>query len=359
MTIRPVLTGDAMANRDLLQCHLDTREPIELELAAGRWPLAGGLVLHAGQSLCGTPETTLVRTKLDEAPFMHVIGSGVVLRDLKFDLPATNPGLHEGDRRTGITIGDYLYPDPATWIEDVAVANVRIAWTARCTANSVAVMGAVRHATLKQLEIVGGGTGVAVHWGAVGRSVSDIVGPSYHPHHLAIDGLKVRAAFESFYLSSVHDVTVRRVVAEDVEIGFRLLPGDNGVRFQENPAESLVSSNISVSDCDIAWHGLYGIRIAGWGRSEVDHEVTRLPYRGSSVSDCRLRVTGAESRKSSVVVENATGVTLSRIDVGELPESVSALKVDGVDADRRELLSASAQPEIACRFRRRDSRTCD
>lgn len=155
-------------------------------------------------------------------------------------------------------------------------------------ANCIALVGAVRHLTLTDVSIVGGCTGIAVHWGAVGDSVSSISGPSYHPHHIDIQDLVVSDAFEGFYLSSVHDVSVQRARLSDVEIGFRLLPGDNTDRFHVGD-DNAIGQRIRVSEARVSWNGpLYAIRIAGWGRSEVDHSVRVLEYRDVVVTDCTL-----------------------------------------------------------------------
>ncbi len=333
-TVHPRLSGDAMGNRETLARLLEWPGPVHVEVPAGTWPIAGGLVLGTGHTLAGTePGTTLVRTKLDPAPFLHLTGSGSAVADLSLDLPATNSGAHNGDERTAITIGRYLYPEPAAWLDGVRVERVRVRRRGRCAANSIAVMGAVRQVELTDLDITGGGTGIAVHWGAVGTSVSDIGGPSYHPNALRITRLRVSGAFEGFYLSSVHDVEVSDVRCDDVEIGFRLLPGDNGDRFHGTPGASEVSTRIAVTGCQIGWRGLYGMRIAGWGRSEVDRAMTRLRYRDVSVTGCRL-VAGTSlephlTGRASVVLEDAEGVTLVDIDTGEAIDGVDEARIDG------------------------------
>jgi hypothetical protein len=318
------LTGDGMHNAGVLQAALDSGAPVTVP--PGSWPIGGALVLRDGATLAG-PGAMLRRIKLGPEPFLHIQGSRVTIRDLVLEVPATGSGTHEGDSRTAITIGRYLYPGPATWISGITVAGVRIRRTARCAANSIAVMGAVRDVSLVDVDISGGGTGVAVHWGAVADSVSTIVGPSYHPHHLEITGLRVAHAFEGFYLSSVHDVEVSGVTCDDVEIGCRLLAGDNGIRYHHDPVASRVSSHLRIRDLDVTWHGLYGIRVAGWGRSEVDREITKLDYRDVTISDCELRLAGESGRaRAAVVLEHAAGVTITDVrSTGDVPE----LLIDG------------------------------
>lgn len=327
-----ILTADGTANRQLLRSLLGSRSPVTVDLPPGRWPVAGGIVLHAGQSLRGTPETTLVLSADNGDPLVHIVGSGVAVSDVTFELPAAVSGRHQGHRHTAVTIGDYLYGEAPAWIEHVAVENVRVRRDGPCPANSIAVMGAVRDVVLNDLDISGGGTALAVHWGAVAADVSAISGPSFHPHRLAISGLRVKSAFEAFYLSSCHDVTVRDVTADDVEIGFRLLPGDNGTRFQTGP--SRVSSSIDIAGCEIGWRGLYAIRVAGWGRSEVDQQLTTVTYQDTSISDCRLTATRSDGpirRIAAIVIEQADGVKLDDIEVSGLPPGVPRMRVDGDD----------------------------
>lgn len=329
-----ILTADGVANRQALRSLLDSRSPVTVELPPGRWPVAGGIVLHAGQGLRGAPGTTLVLTADDGDPLVHLVGSGASISDVAFELPAAVSGQHQGHRHTALTIGDYLYPEAPAWIEHVTVENVLVRRDGPCPANAIAVMGAVRDMVLKDLDVAGGGTALAVHWGAVATDVSSISGPSFHPHHLAISGLRVRSAFEAFYLSSTHDVTVRDVAADDVEIGFRLLPGDNGIRFQSGP--SRVSSGIDIAGCQIGWRGLYAMRVAGWGRSEVDQQLTTVAYQDTSISDCRLTATrghGPVRRIAAIVVEQADGVKLHDIEVTGLPPGVPRMRVDGSDCD--------------------------
>jgi hypothetical protein len=264
-----------------------------------------------------------------------VLGSGVTIQDLGFRPPPCAPGEHGGDRGTAITVGNYLYPAEAEWIEQIRLHRLHIERRDTRAANCVAVMGAVRDITISDVSIVGGCTGIAVHWGAVGAGVDSIVGPSYHPHHLSISGLRVSDAFEGFYLSSVHDVEVDGVHLSEVEIGFRLLPGDNTDRFH-TAAANPVGERIRVSRAYVAWNGpLYAVRIAGWGRSEIDRSVRVLEYRDVVVRDCTLvplpvaEAADALRPRSPVVVEQAAGVVLEAIRVD--------LRTDpsiGVDADR-------------------------
>jgi hypothetical protein len=312
-----------------------------LQLPEGRHVVAGGVVLTAGWTLTGSPgdpaRTSLVQAAPAEEPLVHVLGSHVTVEDLALHVPATDAGLHDGDRWTALTVGRYLYPTDAPWLDGVAVRGVHVVRDGRCPANSVAVMGAVRDLDLTGVRIHGGGTGVAVHWGAVGRDVSTLTGPSYHPHHLRLRDLDVSGAYEAFYLSSVHDVTVTDVRADDVEIGFRLLPGDNTDRFHDAAGNSPVSHGIEVRGCELGWSGrLYAFRVAGWGRSEIDHRVTRLDYRDLTVDDIRIRPrplpgpNGRTEPRVAVVVENAGPVRFGRIRLDGAPGVLPA-RVDGAD----------------------------
>jgi hypothetical protein len=208
-------------------------------------------------------------------------------------------------------------------------------------------MGAVRRVRLLDIDVSGGGTAVAVHWGAVGESVATIVGPSYHPHDLTVAGLTVRNAFEAFYLSSVYDVSVRDVTATNVEIGFRLLPGDNVDLYRERGEVSDVSSRIEIADCRIGWCGLYGIRVAGWGRSEVDHRVRRLDYHDVSIRNVRLHAEPTlhrrhHGRRAGVVVDEATGVAFADLKAGGSADGVAEAIVNGAPAAIEGLPSEAA-----------------
>jgi hypothetical protein len=337
---------DGVANRVTIQRALD--ESGRVTLPPGRTPISGGLVLRDGMTLrgargFGVPRSILVVAEAASDPVIHVRGSRTRVSRLGIDLPHAAPGMHDGARWTAITVGDYLYAEPAAWIDDVRLTGLRIRRAARCAANTIAVMGAVRDATVRDIEISGGGTGVAVHWGAVGASVDAIAGPSYHPHHLILRGIRVDSAFEGFYLSSVHDVAVTDVRCADVEIGFRLLPGDNADRFHEDPGTSEVSRRISVSGCTVRWRGPYAIRVAGWGRSEVDRAVRRLPYHDVTISSCAFtagpEMSAARSGvRASVVVENAESVRFRGIDLDTVT-GVHAVTIDGRPAELAALLS--------------------
>jgi hypothetical protein len=341
-----VVSQDGAENRDTIQRALD--ETGRVVLPSGRTPITGGLVLRDGMTLrgargFGVPRSTLVVTEAASDPVIHVRGSRTRVSRLGIEVPAAAPGIHDGARWTAITVGDYLYPEPARWIEDVRLTGLRIRRATRCAANTIAVMGAVRDTTVRDVEITGGGTGVAVHWGAVGSSVAAISGPSYHPHHLVLRGLRVDSAFEGFYLSSVHDVAVTDVRCADVEIGFRLLPGDNADRFHEDPETSEVSRRISVSDCTVQWRGPYAVRVAGWGRSEVDRAVRTLAYRDVTISSCAFtagpQISAARNGvRATVVVENAESVRFAKIDLDATP-SIAAVTIDGTPAELHALLS--------------------
>jgi hypothetical protein len=322
------LTDNATRNREALQDLLDAG-PVTVLLPAGRYPLARGLALETGRALHGSTEdagTVLVQDKAEEDPLLHLLGSGAEVADVTLELPAADPGQHDGDRWTALTVGRYFYPTTPDWISGVTVRGLRVRRDGRCAANSVAILGAVRDITITDLDVTGGGTGLAVHWGAVGRSVSDLTGPSYHPHRLTVSRLAVREAFEGFYLSSVHDAVVSDVRGEGVEIGFRLLPGDNTDRFHTGSGR--VSSRITVSGCDIGWCGPYAMRLAGWGRSEIDGAVTTLAYRDVTIADCTLRVEpqlpDARPRpdRRAVVIEQAAGIELR--DITEIPRAEHA-----------------------------------
>ncbi|HEY2793234.1 MAG TPA: hypothetical protein VGJ28_12790, partial [Micromonosporaceae bacterium] len=219
---------------------------------------------------------------------------------------------------------------------------VRVVRPSQCPANSIAVMGAVRGLTLRDIRIDGGGTGVAVHWGAVATSVAQITGPSFHPHDLTIERLDVRDAFEAFYLSSVHDIDVRDLRCDNVEIGFRLLPGDNADAYHQDPAASQVSRRITIRDGRIGWHGIYAIRVAGWGRSEVDRSLRRLAYQDVSIRDLELTpmpATAARSR-AAVVLEQAEGVRFAAVRL-HTADGVTDVTVDG---QRSALAGVSTAP---------------
>jgi hypothetical protein len=225
---------------------------------------------------------------MDGTPVLHVLGGGVRITDLTVCPPPADPGEHGGDAGTAITVGRYLYPAPPDWIADVRLARIHVERPGHRASNSIALMGAVRDVALDDVTVHGGYTGVAVHWGAVGAGVGDITGPSYHPHHLAIRGLRVDDAVEGFYLSSVHDVLVSGAHLHDVEMGFRLLPGDNTDRFLRDPA-AVIGERIEVRDVCVRWTGeRYAVRVAGWGRSEIDGMVTMLRYADTVIRDCVL-----------------------------------------------------------------------
>jgi hypothetical protein len=321
------LGEDPDRNRIDLQTALNGG-PGKTHLPAGSWPVSGGLLLPAGHKLEGTLGedgsliTRLRATSVFDEPLIHIVGSGTALRNLILEVPTGRPGEHDGDRGTAVTIGHYLYPGSVSWIENVSleyltVERADIAATGTGDpANTVAIMGAVSNITVEDVRITGGGTGLAVHWGAVATSVSEITGPSFHPHHIVVRRLHVAQAFEGFYLSSVHNVSVREAQLQDVEIGFRLLAGDNTARFAPADQLSPVSSGIVVEDCSVAWRGsLYAVRIAGWGRSEVDGQVTSLPYQDAFVRRCAITTLSAAANPTrrprvGIVLEQARGIVL-------------------------------------------------
>ncbi|MFV2102994.1 hypothetical protein [Micromonospora sp. LOL_024] len=324
-----VLTQDAAVNQEKIERLLAAEPGGTVRLPAGTYPLARGIVLGSGWTLAGAEPgdgsvtTWLTSATPDGQPIVQVLGSQVVVERLGFRPPPCSPGEHGGDRGTAITIGSYLYPAEAQWIEGIQVRQVQVERRDTRAANCIAVVGAVRDVAISDVSIAGGCTGVAVHWGAVGAGVDSIVGPSYHPHHLTISDLRVSDAFEGFYLSSVHDVEVDRVRLSDVEIGFRLLPGDNTDRFHSS-AGNQVGQRIRVSDAWVSWNGpLYAVRIAGWGRSEIDHAIRVLEYRDVLVEECTLvplPLAGSGSAdplrpRSPVVIEQAPGVVLDRIRI--------------------------------------------
>jgi hypothetical protein len=305
MIHRPALGDDAAANRHLLQQVLDTSGPGRLELPPGEHVLADGLRVPAGWTIRGTSSTRLVSKGTTGHPVLHVLGSDVSISDLTLEPPPADPGEHGGDRGTAVTVGEYLYRETPAWIERVDLRRITVTRALDRAANSIAVMGAVRRVSLHDLTIHGGYTGVAVHWGAVGPDVASITGPTYHPHDLSITDLRVRDAIEGFYLSSVHDVRVEGCCLRDVEMAFRLLPGDNTDRFGTGD----ISSRITVSGVCARWHGpRYAVRVAGWGRSEVDGVVSVLGYRDTVIRDCRLAGTGTGEQWSPVQLDRATGV---------------------------------------------------
>lgn len=319
---RPELEDDGDQNGALLRALLSGSEPGPVILPAGSYPITGGLILSDGWSLSGSG-TTLWRAEAEESPLIHVLGSGVSVSDLTLELPDASPGPHDGAAWTAVTIGRYFYTEKPEWIEQITVERVVVRRTGRCTANNITLIGAVRDAHLADLEVHGGGTAFIAHWGAVGAGVSDITGHSLHPHHFQVVGLRVYDAFEAFCLSSVHDVEVRNVQGDRVEIGFRLLAGDNTDRYQEKGADSGINRRLLIQHCDIGWCGdLYAIRVAGWGRSEVDGAVTTRAYVDLRVHDVTVRplsiiVDGRPPRQGRrpIVVEDAGLVDLTEVRV--------------------------------------------
>ena len=342
MSHRPVLTASAEDNRRVLQETLDTAPAGDLEIPRGVWTVADGLRVPAGWTIRGaeaadpiteTVASTLVSVGTTGHPLLHVVGSDVVISDLGLRPAPADPGEHGGHRGTAITVGDYLYPSFPSWVERVEVRRVYVSRPSEKHANCIAVMGAVREITVHDVTVRGGYTAVAVHWGAVGADVSSIVGPTFHPHRLTFTDLRVRDAIEGFYLSSVHDVRVSGACLRDVEMGFRLLPGDNTNRFVPSayPAgtdddASLavdIGARIEIADCCVQWHGpRYGVRVAGWGRSEVDGVVTVLNYTDTLIRDCRVVGTGTAEAWSPVVVEQASGVEFRTIVTGSRHDTV-------------------------------------
>ncbi|TDD27239.1 hypothetical protein E1218_10970 [Kribbella turkmenica] len=333
---RPRLTGDGDQNGALLRGLLNDSEPGRVFLPTGSYPITGGLVLTDSWRLCGSG-TTLWRREAEEAPLIHVLGSGVSVTDLTLELPDATPGPHDGAEWTAITIGRYFYTEKPEWIERITVERVVIRRAARCPANNITLIGAVRAARIANVEVHGGGTAVMAHWGAVGAAVNDITGHSLHPHHFQVEGLRVHDAFEAFCLSSVHDVEVRDVRCERVEIGFRLLPGDNTDRYHEKGADSGINRRLSIRGCDIGWCGdLYAIRVAGWGRSEVDGTVTTRAYTDLVVRDVTVRtlplvVHGRAPREGRrpIVIEDAGLVDLDHVRVLSDGAVVNASHVHG------------------------------
>jgi hypothetical protein len=327
MSHRPALTTDAGENRRLLQEVLDTVPGGELEIPPGEWTITDGLRVPAGWTIRGAAGSALGSVGTTGHPVLHVVGSDVAISDLSLRPPPADPGEHGGDRGTAITIGDYLYETAPAWIERVDLRRLHIERLGEKHANCIAIMGAVREITVHDVTVHGGYTAVAVHWGAVGADVSSIVGPTFHPHRLSITDLRVRDAIEGFYLSSVHDVRVSGACLRDVEMGFRLLPGDNTNRFapsayrgpadDDRPSQAVdIGARIEIADCCVAWHGPhYGIRVAGWGRSEVDGVVSVLTYRDAVIRDCMVTGTGTGAGEawSPIVVERASGVELRSI----------------------------------------------
>ncbi|WIM96909.1 hypothetical protein ACTOB_000387 [Actinoplanes oblitus] len=311
-----ILGDDPVANHRNLQDLLDTQPPGKLELPPGNHRLAEGLRVPGGWTVRGASaeNTWLISESRTGHPVLHVLGSEVAISDLGLRPAPSDPGEHGGDRGTGLTVGEYLYPGEPQWISAVEVHRVHVDHGPLRTANAIGVMGAVRDVVLHDVLVTGGYTGVAVHWGAAGADVSSIVGPTYHPHRLTVSDLRVRDATEGFYLSSVHDVRVTGACLHDVEMGFRLLPGDNTNRFVSSSED--VGARIVVSDVCVRWSGpRYAVRIAGWGRSEVDGVVTVLAYRDCEVRDCRIAGAGSGDSWSPVLVEQAPGVALRELTV--------------------------------------------
>jgi hypothetical protein len=319
---RPQLGDDGDKNGAVLRELLCDAEPGHVVLPGGRYPITGGLVLGDSWSLSGAG-TTLWRKEAEQDPLIQVLGSDVAVSDLSLELPDASPGPHDGAEWTAITIGRYFYTERPDWIERITVERVVIRRAGRCAANTVTLIGAVRDARFTDLEVHGGGTALMAHWGAVGAGVTAISGHSLHPHHFRVDGLRVYDAFEGFCLSSVHDVDVRDVRCEGVEIGFRLLAGDNTDRYHEHGADSGINQRLRIEGCDIGWCGdLYAIRVAGWGRSEVDGAVTTRGYVDLGLREITIRPLPvfvpdrpARSGRRPIVVEDADPIDLDDIRV--------------------------------------------
>ncbi|WP_232533651.1 hypothetical protein [Plantactinospora sp. KBS50] len=338
--LRPRLGRDPERNRRVLQEALDGTPGGTLLLPAGRHELSAGLVVPAGWTVrgpaltdpdrtgarptAGEPLTWLAQSWPDERPMLHVLGSGVRVADVGLEPAPAHPGEHGGDRGTAVTVGRYLYDEPADWVRDVEIRGVHVRRRpGDRTANSIALMGAVAGVTVRDVSVTGGYTAVAVHWGAVGSGVEAISGPSYHPHRLHLGELRVRDAIEGFYLSSVHDVTVSGACLRDVQMGFRLLPGDNTTRFAGDP--ETIGRRIEIADVCVRWTGEhYAVRIAGWGRSEVDGQVSVLRYADTVVRDCVLRRAGGTDARSwaPLLLERAAGVALRGIRVESADDGV-------------------------------------
>ena len=320
MIHRPALGPDAERNRRVLQEVLDTVPAGKLELPPGTHPIADGLRVPGGWTIRGSevagagggpPGTWLDSTGTTGHPILHILGSDVAVSDLGLRPPPADPGEHGGDRGTAVTVGDSLYRDTPEWVARVDLRRLHVERSDEKHANCIALMGAVRDITAHDVTVRGGYTAVAVHWGAVGADVASITGPTYHPHRLTITDVRVRDAIEGFYLSSVHDVRVEGACLRDVEMGFRLLPGDNTDRFVTSDR---VGSAIDIADVCVQWNGpRYAVRAAGWGRSEVDGLVSVLHYRDTTIRDCTLRGAGTGDNWSPIVLERAAGVTLRDI----------------------------------------------
>lgn len=320
MIHRPALGADPEHNRRILQEVLDTVPAGKLELPPGTHPVADGLRVPGGWTIRGSEVagagggpvgTWLVSTGTTGHPILHILGSDVAVSDLGLRPPPADPGEHGGDRGTAVTVGDYLYRDTPEWVSRVDLRRLHVERRDEKHANCIALMGAVSDITVHDVTVRGGYTAVAVHWGAVGADVASITGPTYHPHRLTITDLRVRDAIEGFYLSSVHDVRVEGACLRDVEMGFRLLPGDNTDRFVTS---DVVGSAIDIADICVAWNGpRYAVRAAGWGKSEIDGQVSVLQYRDARIRGCTLRGAGTGDSWSPIVMERAAGVTLRDI----------------------------------------------
>ncbi|WP_067505831.1 hypothetical protein [Actinoplanes sp. TFC3] len=320
MIHRPALGVDAGRNRRVLQEVLDTTPAGKLELPPGIHTIADGLRVPGGWTIRGAsvaganggqPETWLVSAGTTGHPVLHILGSDVEVSDLGLRPPPADPGEHGGDRGTAITVGDYLYAETPSWIGRVDLRRIHVERLGEKHANCIALMGAVSDLTLHDITIRGGYTGVAVHWGAVGKDVSSIIGPTFHPHRLTVTDLRVSDALEGFYLSSVHDVRVEGACLQDVDMGFRLLPGDNTDRFVTSEQ---VGTNIEIKDICVRWHGpLYAVRAAGWGKSEVDGEVSVLQYRDTALRNITLRGAGTGPSWSPLLIEQAAGVEFDNV----------------------------------------------
>ena len=295
-----------------------------------------GLAIGPGWTVEGD-DTTLVQPVATSEPMLQVVGSDVTLRGLRLELPPSSPGPHDGAHWTAITVGRYLYAEEPDWLTGVRLEDLIVHRDGRCAANSVTVIGAVSDLRLRRVGVTGGGTGLMVHWGGVGAGVSAITGPTYHPHDLAIDGLVVRSAFEGFCLSSVHDVVIRDVRCEAVEIGFRLLAGDNADRYHHLGPDSEINRRITVAGCEIGWSGdLYAVRVAGWGRSEVDGLISRRVFEDLQLVDCRITPLPVEigdraarsAARRPVVLEDAGEVDVSGIAVIDEHEDLSGLDLE-------------------------------
>jgi hypothetical protein len=252
----------------------------------------------------------------------RILSSNVVLEDVEIRVDMRDqPGPHDGEYGTAVTIGRYLYgeKDQIREIQNVTVRRVAIRRVAGSwPANSIFGGGAVSKVLLEHITIEGGLLGVGFHWGAAGKDVGKITGKTYHPHGLVLRDVEVVDSVEGFWFSSCYDVDVQGVVVRRCSFVFRLLPGDNGARFADAAEKPKISSNIAIRNVyayDVI-STLFAVRITGWGRSEIDKKESLVAYRDTSIENVIIHTTGvAAPRFGLIYLDRCAGIDISGVIV--------------------------------------------